>query len=593
MTIPQLSEATLRSYANPKSFQRGEDYYQQGAVESLTQRGQLLLATVEGNEIYPYHVSVQFEGDEITSANCTCAYSFDGWCKHIIATLLTCLRQPARIEERPTLEQLLDRLNEVQTQQLLQELVAEYPDLLETIDRLVNRLAVSLAPPQSSQPPRQITIDTAPYRSQVRRILRDAVRYLEEGWEEDPVPEELYDLIGEAQILAEQGDGNNAFAVLEAITGTCAENWDEVEEYGAENDEVAQTLNEIWTEAILVAELTPTEKVDLQTNLESWQDEWNADFAMSLEALRQGWDYPPLQQVLKGEITQLRVWEGESPYYADDLALIRLKILNRQQRYPEYLYLAQAEGQTEQFLTMLARLERIDAVMEAADKQLASMEQALAVARVLLGQGATNEALQIAQRGLILPGNCGYELATWTSKLAEELEEAETALAAKIKAFQAQPSFTDYRKIQTLAGEDWEILKEDLLDYLRSYSDWGLGIESAKVNIFLQEGLIDDAITVVSDLSSYQSNLIHQVMEAAISKHPDWVIENAQRRAESIMDAKKAEHYYHAAEWLRKARAAYYQAGKQAEWSAYRSQLRQTHARKYKLMGLLKQRDLE
>ena len=593
MSIPQLSETTLQCYANPKSYQRGEAYYHEGAVLSLTQRGQLLLATVEGREFHPYHVTIQFEGDEIASTECTCPYSFEGWCKHIVATLLTCLRQPAKIEERPTLEQLLDRLNEVQTQQLLQELVADHPELLDRIERLTNHLAPSRIQSQPSQSSPRPPIDLTPYRSQVRRILRDAVRYLEEGWEDEPIPEELFDLIYEAQMFAERGEGKTAIAILEAITQACVENWDEVEEYGADNDEVAQTLNEIWTEAILITELTPPEKVELQTNLESWQDEWSADLAMSLEALRQGWDYPPLKQVLQGKTTQSGAWEGESPYYARDLALIRLKILESQKRYPEYLHLAQAEGQTEQFLTMLARLDRIDAAMEAADKQLASMEQAFALAQVMLGQGATDQALQIAQRGLILSGNCKYELATWTSNLAEELEETQTALAAKIKAFQAKPTFTDYRKVETKAGEDWAILKEDLLEYLCSYSDWGMGIEEAKVDIFLHEGLVDDAIAVVNDLSSYNSEIIHRVMEAAIFKHPDWVIENAKRRAESIMDAKKAEHYHHAAQWLQKAKAAYCQAGKQGEWSAYRTQLMQIHARKYKLMGLLKQRDLD
>lgn len=593
MLVPQLSEAILRQYANPKSFKRGEDYYQQGAVESLTQRGKLLLATVAGNEIEPYHVSVQFEGDKITSANCTCPYSFDGWCKHIVATLLCCLRQPAKIEERPTLEQLLDQLNEIQTQQLIQELVAEHPELLDRIERLANRLAPAIIQPQPSQSSQRPRIDVAPYRSQVRQILRDAVRYLEAGWEEDPVPEELFDLIYEAQMFAQRGEGHNAIATLEAITAACVENWDEVEEYGADNDQVAQTLNEIWTEAILVTELTPPEKIDLQINLESWQNEWNANFAMSLEALRQGWDYPPLQRVLQGEISQSGAWAGTVPDYADDLALIRLKILESQKKYPEYLYLAEAEGQTEQFLIMLARLDRIDAVMEAADQQLASMEQAFALAQVLLSQGATHQALQIAQQGLILSGNCEYELATWTSKLAEELGEIETALAAKIKAFQAKPTFVDYRKIELLAEEDWVILKEDLLNYLRNYSGWAIGIEEAKVNIFLHEGLVDDAIAVVNDLRSYNSGLIHQVMETALTTHPDWVSENAQRRAEGIMDGKKAEYYHHAVEWLQKARAAYYQAGKQAEWLAYRTQLMQTHARKYKLIGLIKQRELD
>lgn len=44
-----------------------------------------------------------------------------------MATLLVCLREPERIELRPSLKQILDRLNEVQTQALIQELVANKP----------------------------------------------------------------------------------------------------------------------------------------------------------------------------------------------------------------------------------------------------------------------------------------------------------------------------------------------------------------------------------------------------------------------------------------------------------------------------------
>jgi uncharacterized Zn finger protein len=594
MSLPQLSEAALQRSATSKSFERGEAYYYEGAVRSLTLRGKTLLAAVEGSNVHPYHVSIQCEGGEVTDARCTCPYSFEGWCKHIVATLLTCLRQPAKIEERPTLEALLDRLNDVQTQRLIQELVAEYPELLDRIERLANRIApplLSKLPLESSQPPRPITIDTAPYRSQVRHILRDAVRYLEEGWEEDPVSEELLDLVGEAQMLVERGESHNAIAVLEAITAACAENWDEVDEYGIDNDEIADALDEIWTEAILSADLTPSEKVDLQVNLESWQDEWSASFAMSLEALRQGWDYPPLQRVLAGEISQLGAWEGEAPPYADDLALIRLKILEQQARYPEYLNLAQAEGQIQQYLTMLVRLDRIEEAMQAAQSEMESMQDAFALAQVLQERGAREQALQIAKQGLTLPGNRPYEFATWTSNLAQALGDTETALAAKVKAFQAKPSFLDYRQAEVLAGEAWTALKADLLDYLGSYRGWGT--EEAKVEICLHENLIEEAIAVVSDLSSYQSSLIGRVMDAAIPDHADWAIANAKRRAEAIMDAKKAEHYIHAIEWLRKVRAAYCQTGRKAEWSTYRAKLMQTHARKYKLRAMLQQRDLD
>jgi uncharacterized Zn finger protein len=591
MTIPKLNEATIRTYANGKSRQRGEEYYRQGYVNSLTQRGNTLYAEVEGSDIQSYRVSLNFSDRDFTSATCTCPYNFDGYCKHIVAAMLVCMRQPDRIEERPTLEQLLDRLNDIQTQQLIQELVAKQPELIDPIERYVNRIALSTPQIKTENPQRHNTIDPTPFRSQVYRILRDGLRYLEEGWEEDPITDEIVALILEAQIFIERGDANNALVILQAIAEACSENWDLVEEYGADNYEIVEALNCAFCEAILCAELSDRERRDLEGNLELWQNEWDASFSMSLEALRQGWDYPPLQRVLQGNITNLGAWEDEAPDYADELALIRLNILSRQERYQEYLYLAEAEGQTEQYLTMLASLDRVNDAMDAASSQMTSMEQAFALAQTLARSNSQQQALEIACKGLTLHGHCQYDLAIWTSELAEELAENTVATEALVKAFQARPSFEDYQKVEKLAGKDWFTLKIELLAFLRTHKGWGT--EETKVDIFLHEGLIDEAIAVVSGLSSYDSNSIHRVMDAAIESHPDWVIQNATRRAESIMDAKKAELYYYAVEWLKKARAAYLASGRKQEWSIYQSQLIETHARKRKLMALLQVRELE
>ncbi|WP_180277309.1 SWIM zinc finger family protein [Nostoc sp. 'Peltigera malacea cyanobiont' DB3992] len=591
MSIPQISEFTIRRHANAKSFQRGEAYYEAGAVNAVIQRGHLLQADVVGTEARPYHVNLNFDSSGLTSVKCTCAYDYEGWCKHIVATMLVCARNPENIEQRPTLEELLNRLDRIETQRLLQELVAEYPPLIEAIDRHVSWMTNPADNQTSIKFVRRNTLDPAPFRRQVRQILKDTVRYFEEGYEEDPIGEDLLNVVQTAVDFSERGEGENAIAILSAITSTCAENWDDVAEYGAENDEVVGELNNAWCEAVLIAELTPEEKVDIQINLEAWQDEWNADFGLVMEALRQGWDYPPLVQVLQGNITERGAWEEDVPDYADDLALIRLKILERQERYQEYLYLAEAEGQTQQYLTMLGRLGRVEEAIDAAQTQMNSMEEAFALAKTLSVQGALQQALDIAQSGLNLPGNCQYELGIWTSDLASELVNSQAALLAIKAAFQMKPSFVDYQRMAELAGENWESVKTDLLRIVRTSSGWGT--ESAKVDIFLHEGLIDDAIAIASELSSDPSELIHRVMDAAIPHNPGWVIANARRRAEKIMDAGKAEYYYYAVEWLKKARNAYLKSGKKADWLSYRENLMQTHARKRKLMGMFKESGME
>jgi uncharacterized Zn finger protein len=109
------------------------------------------------------------------------------------------------------------------------------------------------------------------------------------------------------------------------------------------------------------------------------------------------------------------------------------------------------------------------------------------------------------------------------------------------------------------------------------------------VDIFLHEGLIEDAIAAVRSDSYYRSELVHRVMQAAVSTHPDWVIATARDRAAPIMDQGKADRYQEAVRWLQQAKAAYLQAGRQSEWLTYFNQLQGVHGRKRKLMELFKQ----
>jgi uncharacterized Zn finger protein len=586
MSIPPISEAIIRHNSNASSYSRGQEYYGRGAVIDLKKRGNTIQAAVEGSEIKPYQVSINFDEGGITSTCCSCAYDYDGWCKHIVATLLTCSCSSAVIEERPTLESLLDCLDHVETQRLLQELLQKNPELIDDVDCFVSLKNSPTPATKSRSTNRRSKIDVAPIRSQVKRILQDGLEQLEYGTEDDPFTEELIAVIEKAQEFALQGDGNNAIAILEVITTTYVEEWEELLSFGGDSYSIAEPLNSAWTEAILCKEILEEDAIDLRIMLESWQDEISADFSMSLEALHQGWNYEPLQRVMNGE-TDARLWEGIRPVFADNLALIRLDYLDRQNRYTEYLNLAFSQGMTLQYLTQLAALGRVDEAMSAAKTHMDTAEAAFALAKILREDGYLSEALVISRLGLSLPGTCTYEFASWTSDFAEGLGDIPTALNASIVAFETRASFRDYMKVENLAGETWSIVKQDLLEILRESQSWYAG--SAKVDIYLHEGLIDDAIEIVKKDSYYASESLHRVMEAAIHHHPDWVIDKAKKLAEEIMNSCKAKRYGDAVKWLKKVKAAYLQLGQQAEWSAYRAKLEYAHGRKYKLMDLFKQ----
>jgi uncharacterized Zn finger protein len=73
MSIPSIDRITIQSRTTNQSFTRGESYYREGAVAALTQRGNSLYAEVEGSEEMPYRVTVQFESEDIATADCTCS----------------------------------------------------------------------------------------------------------------------------------------------------------------------------------------------------------------------------------------------------------------------------------------------------------------------------------------------------------------------------------------------------------------------------------------------------------------------------------------------------------------------------------------
>lgn len=141
MTLPTYTEATIREQTSPESFQRGQDYYQRGAVASLVHRGEALEADVWGSDTDPYRVQVTWGDGGVVDTSCTCPYDWGGWCKHIAAALLAGLHQPEKIEERPPLPELLSGLDREQLQALVLKLTEYEPRITAVIEAQVPLLA--------------------------------------------------------------------------------------------------------------------------------------------------------------------------------------------------------------------------------------------------------------------------------------------------------------------------------------------------------------------------------------------------------------------------------------------------------------------
>lgn len=596
MSVLGIDELLIRQNSTDQSFKRGQEYARSQSVGELIWRDRVLRASVAGTS--PYRVAINFNNQEVQSATCTCPYELGGWCKHVVAVLLVGMEQP-NIEERAGLTQMLERLDLEQTRKLLHNLVAKAPDLIEQIDRQVEILTASNSskspqPKVSQATSQRQQIDRAPFRRQVNSLLREELHNMEYHYDEEPFSETLDQEVEKAKQFIDAGDSFRAFIMLYAIAEGLSENVDDIGEY-CDLSDIVYEIDASMAEAILWTDFSVDERQKWKVELEGTQDILCAELNLSLTALEQGWNDLQLQSMLRGEQVVL-CDEIETDLSSDtffELSAIRLRILETQERFEEYLNLAKATDYISLYVCMLIQMNRLDEAI-AATELIRNEQESFTIAKKLLESGVQKEALQIAKKGLEFQEQDQKNfqflgLAQWTANLAERMGESEICLNAKLIAFKIQPDFGDYHKIRDLAKEQWVTIKQDLLTYLKTYDGWG-GLE-AKVDIFLEEKMFDEAIAIANSyLSRNQTKLL--IMRAVIEFNPEWVISQAKAFAADIIDRGKADAYNDAISWLEQVRNGYLVTDNQQEWLTFRAELLSTHGRKRKLMDLLNRKGL-
>jgi uncharacterized Zn finger protein len=591
------TEADIRAGAASQSYQRGAQYYRAGYVSQLARRGNLLTAQVEGSTFPYYQVSVTLAAaGGIADASCTCPYDWGGYCKHIVAVLLSGLHNTG-VVVKPDLETLLTPLTEKQLRRVLQSLAEGRPGLIDDIERAVQRLTQEPAVDGSAAGvAHAIPVDLAAIRREIGKDLRMFEQSggggrggYYEYWDDEAgtiYPEEV---LGPHQVRAEQlldaGDAAAAASVIAAVVEAWGEGISDLDEwiYEANEDafsEAGQELSLLLAEALLSMDLTPEQRKQWYARAEDWED--GIDLEILETALDQWWDYPPLVAAMQGNISEKGAWEGEAPRYADELTLARLRILQRQGRIEEYVHLAEAEGQTSLYINMLARSGQVERAVTEAQQYLVLPAEALSLAQALVEQAEPTAALTVAAYGLGLTEHGDRrELAHWTVAQAEQAGDRALALRAAQVAFLSGLALDDYKAAERLAGAEWPTLKTGLLAQIGEP-----GVRGNPLDLYLYEQMWVEAMALI-DRSPWGGDL-QRVIEATRAQYPDWGIQHCKRQAESIMDAKKAKDYDRAVEWLRIARDIFRQHHREAEWQAYLRSLLALHERKYKLVPMLR-----
>ena len=595
-----FTEADVRAGANDQSFQRGSSYYRTGAVSDLVRRGNLLTARVQGSEYAPYEITVSLLDDgSIDDATCTCPYDWGGYCKHIVAVLLTVL-QGDKITVKPELDTLLAGLTEAQLRRIIRAVAEDQPAFADAIEQEVEWLKTTPVAETAAKTPvaHSIPVDLAAIRREIGKDIRQAGAtgggsgYSERYWDDEEAGLIYPDaVLGPHQQLAERllaaGDAAAATDVITAMIEAWGGGIAGLDEWVAEVNQdafqdAASELGVLLAEALLSQDFSSDQRAQWLARVEDWgEDLINLDVVET--ALNHWWDYPPLVAAMQGNITEQGAWgEGEAPDFADELTLVRLRILERQGRTQAYIHLAEAEGQTSLYVNMLARSGQVAQAVAEARQWIGSPSEILSLAKVLVEQGERAAALDVAGHGLDMTGQGSKtELARWTVTLAQGADDSVLALRAAQTAFTSSFELADYQVAERLAGADWPAIKAGLLEQMARSGSYH------KVDIYLYEHMLPEAMAEVDH--SFHSSDLERVIQATRADFPDWGIGKCKQRAEGIMNEGKAKYYDSAVGWVRTARDIYLQHGRSAEWQAYLNGLLETHARKYKLVPMLRE----
>ncbi len=607
MSDPIITEAAVRSLTTPESFSRGEEYYRSGRVSDIERRGNVLRAEVEGSSYEPYQVTIELDDSGIVTADCSCPYDWGGCCKHIVAVLLTHIRNREEIAERPPPDALLAGLDAETLRGLLSSLLAVRGELIPWVEtqialRTARSQPAAPSPAQAPAKPPRSPVDTNAIRRQVRYQMRGSDDYYAGG-----AVSGLNNILAQAVQALDANDGENALAITATIAEETIPGWEEYDSDG-EFGEWFSRLGAVIAEALLTADLPPAVRKAWTPRLEKWQaelDDYGVDdaFDAALCAAEYGWDYAPLQRAAQGEALPDEVsddalgeeeiedeideeGDDEEPWFADELTEAWLNVLERQGRTAEFLNLARAKGRISRYLTVLVKANRVQEAIDYGLNRSLTPSDALALAKVLREHGEHRAAVRVAEHCLERGGPQAHELAVWLRQAATALGDASLAFRAARRAFRESTDLADYLAVQAAAGEGWAALRAGLL---RELSGRTFAWISGPIDIYLHEGLVDDAVKLVGSQSDVDYATLARVADAAVASHPDWVIRKCRRQAESIMDAGQSKYYGHALDWLEKVKRAHLAAGRAKEWRAYCEGLITKHGRKYRLVPGLRE----
>ena len=262
---------------NTRILSRGYEYYEDGLVEDVLLKGNIVTAKVLGTETYD--VSVEIDNGIFIDGDCTCPYASDGsYCKHM-AALLYYLDNENLVENNnyTTKEkQIRDSLKNINKKELDAFLV----ELLTEDRNVYDKFRLKF---QNSFP----SLTLKDYKKKIYDAIkssagRDGFIDYHESWD---YTKNMHKITSEVNSLVDNGEYDLAFEVAKTILETIPET--DIDDSNGSTGEVAESCIEIIErilESILHDENTLAKKI-LDYILNETKTEYLSNYAIYLYLL--------------------------------------------------------------------------------------------------------------------------------------------------------------------------------------------------------------------------------------------------------------------------------------------------------------------
>jgi hypothetical protein len=497
---------------------------------------------------------------------------------------------------------LLQQSRRDQLVALVTKLISEHPELGDIVEAAL--VAPSVSGRLKTPAARQRKVDTEVYRRRVQAVMHglDYMRASEAYWHVGGMVEELSGVEGSAREFLNAGDPESALRILLTLLEEAQDGFEYIDDSNGELGGYLDSLGETLAEVILSLDPDEDEREDIISDLDDLHDglsEYGVEgLGIAIMAARHGWDDVPDQarREESDDNAEDEEWktdddlaDGEDSWHApswarDDpsraLTRAKLNILERQGRTDEYLALCLREGEHLRYALKLLELDRASEAVSHALKRLKVAGEALTLAQALRESGHVAEAVRIGERGLRLGGQKAA-LGQWLGPVEEAQGRNSQALEAWLAAFRESPSLAAWQTIKRLAGPRWKRIKQEAMASLEKFYD-----KHPLAEVLLSEQEWDAAIRV-ADKQAQDQRVVATVADALIEHRPEWVIRMSIKQSESLIALTQSSLYPAAADWLRRAKAAYARTGRTGEWQKYLLRLKEQYRRRPALMAQL------